>query len=115
MNDRNKANKNNPKLAQLRLQTTVCGLKLGTPSVHRISLPPDFPSTQLSKEGLPSHTSPYFWYWIVVANGQAGFPVMLMLALPISAAKSAETSRLAGQLACAACFVARLDPRITQI
>ena len=28
-----------------------------------------FPSTQLSKEGLPLHTSPYLWYWIVVANG----------------------------------------------
>ena len=42
-----------------------------TPSVHRISLPQDFPSTQLSKEGLPSHTSPYLWYRIVVANAFA--------------------------------------------
>ena len=31
--------------------------------------PQDFPSTQPSKEGLPSHTSAYLWYWIVVANG----------------------------------------------
>ena len=33
-----------------------------------LPLPQDFPSTQLFKEGLPSHTSPYLWYWIVVAN-----------------------------------------------
>ena len=30
----------------------------------------DFCSAQLSKVGLPSHTtSPYLWYWIVVAKG----------------------------------------------
>ena len=44
-------------------------LEPGTASVHRMSLPQDFPSTQLSNVGLPLHTSPYLWYWIVVANG----------------------------------------------
>ena len=31
-------------------------------SVHRISLPPDFPPTHLSKEELPLHTSPILDY-----------------------------------------------------
>ena len=43
-------------------------LNLGLPVFTKISLPQDFPSTQLSKEGLPLHTSTYLWYWIVVAN-----------------------------------------------
>ena len=43
----------------------------GDPSEHRISLPLGFPSKQLSKEGLPLHTSPYLWYWIVVANASS--------------------------------------------
>ena len=43
-----------------------------TPSVHRISLPQDFPSSQLSTVGLSVDNSPYLWYWIVVANYGGG-------------------------------------------
>ena len=48
--------------------TQCCGPELWTPSLQRISLPQDFPPTQLLKVGLPLHTSRYLWYRIVVAN-----------------------------------------------
>ena len=44
-------------------------VSLGTASVHRSSPALSFPSTRTLLLGLPSHTSQYLCYSIVVANG----------------------------------------------
>ena len=54
----------------LQISQRVC-LTVSQFSVyHSGSLPQGFLSTQLLKKGLPLHTSPYLWYWIVVANAK---------------------------------------------